>query len=72
MGLKQNDHTIFSLQRQFICTADKVLKVFNFKALTNSTTSYRVSFFETDSEEVNAWIAVGLAVTKDYPNLKLV
>ena len=65
------ENNIFSLQRQFICTTDDVKKSFNFEALTNATTSYTVSFKVAENDEVNAWIAVGLAVTKDYPHLKL-
>jgi len=63
--------TIFDLQKQFICRNDKKKKIFYFDAQTNDTTSYSVSYSECDSNEVNAWITISLAIKKDYPKLFL-
>jgi len=65
----KTEATIFDLQRQFNCREDKKQKTFYFDAKTNKTNSYEVSYFECDSNEVNAWIVLSKAIKKDRPEL---
>lgn len=60
---------MIDLQQQFDCITDKDSKQYKFNSKTNLTTSYTVSFSDADNQESNAWIALYLAVKKDYKEM---